>query len=429
MLSVMMWRGVRRFGGLFDCAGTSGASYGPSEGLRPPQDDIVFGDDVGLCGDLPWSRQAIRGWLIVLSLIAATLQIGRAQDNPTNNSWTVHNQQSDPSGALNPTRSHTTHSEMNGRIIDKTVVESLGPDGRYVPYSEIERESVRVNDTTVRSVERSYGRDTDDRRTLTQETREESRSFADGARKVTRTISNPDGNGALQVVQRAEIDSKVASPGVRDTKTTLFSADGKGGLGATMQIEERERKTDATTVEFTKSTSLADGAGHWAVTERREGTTRQDAGGTTKEERVLRPDADGKMAVVERTLSKEAAGGSGTTETYSANVPGQAGNEGLRLVRRESTTQRTGAGGERRTTRQVEQSNPGDPGAGVQLTQEAIDIVKTVANGATRQRSTIVTTDANGHANAVWVDMGNSDKPAAVKGDQAAAPQAAQKSK
>jgi len=151
-----------------------------------------------------------------------------------------------------------------------------------------------VNDTTVRSVERSYGRDADGRRTLTQETREESRNFADGGKKVTRTTSNPDGDGALQVVQRAEIDSKVLSPGVRDTKTTLFSADGGGGLGATMQIEERERKVDATTVELTKSTSLSDGAGHWVVSEVRQGTTRQDGSGTTKEERVLRPDADGK---------------------------------------------------------------------------------------------------------------------------------------
>ena len=396
---------LRKLGGLFDCMGGGRCSYGPSEGYRPSQDDIRVGTSA--------LRRIAINLLIPLSLIGTISQICLAQSN----SWNANSQQSDPNGALNPVRSHTTHSEVDGRVVDKTVFERLGPDGRYVPYSEIERELVKVNDTATRTVERSYGRDADGRRTLAQETREEARSFADGAKKVTRTTSNPDGNGALQVVQRAEIDSKTVSPGVRDTSTTLFSADGRGGLGATMRIEERERKTDASTVEFTKSTSLADGVGHWALSERREGTTRQDAGGTTKDERVLRPDANGKMAVVDRTVSKEGPGGAGTTETYSTNVPGQAGSDGLQLVRRESSVERTGAGGERQLIRKVEQPNPGEPGAGVRVTQEAIDIVRPGANGVDRQQSTIVTRDANGNMNAVWVDMGSSNKPAAVKAE------------
>jgi len=126
---------------------------------------------------------------------------------------------------------------------------------------------------------------------------------------------------------------------------------------------------------------------------------------------------------VERTVSNEAAGGAGTTETYSTNVPGQAGSEGLQLVRRESTGQWSEAGGERRTTRRVEQTNPGDPGAGLHVTQEAIDIVRPGANGVAQQQSTIVTSDANGHTNALWVDMGSSDKPA-LKVDTAPAKKA-----
>ena len=60
----------------------------------------------------------------------------------------------------------------------------------------------------------------------------------------------------------------------------------------------------------------------------------------------------------------------------------------------------------------MEQVNPGDPGAGVRLTQEAIDIVRPGTNGVAQQTSTIVTTDANGNLNTVWVDMGSSNKPA-----------------
>jgi hypothetical protein len=238
---------------------------------------------------------------------------------------------------------------------------------------------------------------------------------------VSRTTSNADGNGELQVVQRALIDSKQLSPAARETKTTVFSADGSGSLAATVQIEERERKVDPATTEFTKSTSLADGAGHWTLSEQREGNSRQDAGGITKEERVMRPDSNGKLAMVERTVRKESTGGAATSEAYSTNVPGQAGDEGLQMVRRESTTQRTGAGGQLQTTKQVEQLNPGDPGAGLHMTQETIDIVRPGANGVPQQQSTIVTTDANGQVNAVWVDMGNSDQPAAPRVENKAA--------
>jgi hypothetical protein len=374
-------------------------------------------------------RSAMYGAFILVWLICGISQTGRAQLGPGDQSWTTSSEQKDPSGAVNPTRTSTSHSEVNGRVVEKTVVEALGPDGRYIPYSEIERESVRVNDTTVRNVERSYGRTPDGQRTLTQETQEESRSFPDGARRVNRTISNPDGNGGLQVVQRALIDSKQISRGIRETNTTLFSADGSGGLAATVRITERERQTDAMNVEFTKSTSLLDGAGHWAVSEVREGTSRQEpGGGSTKEERVLRPDASGKLAVAERTVSKESVAGKGEksdiTETYSTNVPGQAGDGDLRLVRRESTVQRTNASGARSTTERVEQPNPGDPGAGLHVTQEAIDIVRPGANGVAAQSRTILAPDSNGQLKAVWVDMGKTDNPAAVKVDTAPAKKA-----
>ena len=371
-------------------------------------------------------RSGVIRTLFLSGLIGGICHFGSAQGGASQQSWTTSSQLTDSNGTANPTRSTTTHSEVDGRSVEKTTVEALGPDGRYVPYSEIERESVRVNQTIVRNVERSYGRTPDGARVLTQETREETRSFADGGKKVNRTTANPDGNGALQVVQRTQIDSKQVSPGVRETKTTLFSADGSGGLGPSMQIEERERKTDAGTVEFTKSTSLADGSGHWTVSEVREGITRKDAGGsTTKEERVSRPDAEGKMVLAERTVSKQSADGGGgrsdTIETYSKDVPGQAGSEGLQLVRRESTVQRSGASGVLDKTQRVEQTNPGDPRSGLRLTQEAIDIVRPGANGTAAQTSTVRTSDSNGHLNTVWIDMGHTDNPAAVKVDTAPA--------
>ncbi len=371
------------------------------------------------------SRVALLGILLMQASTSIFTPASYAQESSGSTSWSSSTQQGDPSAATNPYRTTTTHSEVNGRIVDKTVVEARGPDGRYVPYSVTERESVKVNDTTVRNIERSYATNADGRQTLTQERREESRALPGGESKVVSTVSNPDANGGLQIVQRTETNSKQTAPGTRDTNTTVFSVDGNGGLSASMRIEQHERQTDPNTIASRKSTSLFDGTGHWNVSEVREATTKQGEGGASKEERVLRPDAEGKMALMERTVTRQDDSGSGekrdTTETYSTNVPGQAGDEGLKLVKRESTVQRTDANGRQSTTRQVESPNPGDPGAGLQVTQQAIDIVRPGSNGVAQQTSTIVTMDANGNTNAVWVDMGNSDKPPAAKADSAPA--------
>src|ERR1700704_162644 len=184
-----------------------------------------------------------------------------AQDGSGNQSWTTSSQQGSAGGAINPTRRNETHTEVDGRVVDRTSVERLGPDGRYIPYSDTEKESQRINDTTVRNIERTFGRDSDGHRTLIQERQEESRSLPGGEQKVTRTVSNPDGNRRLQVVQRELEDSKQVSPGVRVTNTTVLTPNGNGGFSAAVQTEQRETKGTDGTVEFKKSTLLSDGTG------------------------------------------------------------------------------------------------------------------------------------------------------------------------
>ena len=143
-----------------------------------------------------------RGLLKSAALVSATVAFGvahscLAQDTSGNTAaWTYSGQQQDPNGVMNPTRTRETHTEVAGRIIDRTSIETLGPDGRYVPYSDTEKESVRVNDTTVRNIERTFGRGPDGQRTLVQEKQEESRNLPDGEKKNVRTTLNPDANGA-----------------------------------------------------------------------------------------------------------------------------------------------------------------------------------------------------------------------------------------
>jgi hypothetical protein len=359
---------------------------------------------------------------LTIAISAPLSTVATAQDSSRGNSWSSTSQQSDPNGAVNPTRTTETHSQSNGRTVDTTTVQAVGLDGRYIPYSQTEKESVRVDGNTVRTVERTYGSGPDGQRVLVQQAQEELRSLPGGAQKVTRTISNPDANGGMQVIRRELVDSKQVSTGVRETNTTVFSADGNGGMSAAVQVHEQETQASDGSVQFSESTQLSDGAGHWNLSEVRQGTIKPEG----KEENILRPDADGKLAVAERTVSKQSRAAGETraiNETYSTNVPGQAGNEGLHLVQRESTVQRN-AGGRASTVRQVEGANPGNPGDGLRLTQQAIDIVRPNGRGSAEQKSTVVTFGPDGQARSALVDIGNTSNPGVVRVDTQSAPKA-----
>ena len=93
-----------------------------------------------------------------------------------------------------------------------------------------------------------------------------------------------------------------------------------------MKMQERRTLGAKDTVESQKTTLRPDGAGNWQVDEIRQATTRQEGKNRSTEERVSRPDSEGKLGEVSRTVSKESESASGdkrdTVETYSIDVPG-----------------------------------------------------------------------------------------------------------
>jgi hypothetical protein len=244
-----------------------------------------------------------------------------------------------------------------------------------------------------------------------------------GGQKVVRNISSPDLNGGLQLVRREIQDTKQTSGNTQETRTTVLSPDINGGLRPSMQIEERQTKSSDHAVEFKKSTMLPDGAGNLQVMEVRQGTIKKEAGGqeSTKEESVLRPDADGKLAVVERTVSKEAEDAPGekreTVETYSTAVPGTAADGSLHLTQRVTTVQRKRLDGGQMTEQQVEERNPGNPGDNPRVTQKVIDIVRPGISGPTNEKRTTLSLDSTASLGVVWVDTGKTDNPAAIQVD------------
>ncbi|HVO81031.1 MAG TPA: hypothetical protein VMT28_09880 [Terriglobales bacterium] len=340
----------------------------------------------------------------------------------TSQSWSTSSQQQSTSGNLNPTRSSTKHTEANGRTVDRQTLERVGMDGQYVPYLDVERESIKVDGSTTRTVERTYGRDADGRKTLVQVTEEETRALPGGGQRVVRNISNPDVNGGLQLVRREIQNTRQVSPSVQETRTTVLSPDVNGGLTTSMQMDERQTTRSDHSVEYRKSTSLPDGAGNMQVMEVRQGTITEEGGPQqSKEESVLRPDNDGKLAVVERTVSKASPGALGeqkeTVETYSTDLPGTAGDGSLKLVRREVTVERKRGDGGKTTEGNVEERNPGNPGDSPRVTQKTIDIVRPGVNGPASEQRTVLSLGSTGSLGAVWVDMGKTDNPAAVQVD------------
>jgi hypothetical protein len=347
---------------------------------------------------------------------AGQAQTSNAEGQDTSKSWTATSESED-STTQSRTRTSESHSQTGNRTIDKRSIEVLR-SGSFQPYQEIETESVKLNDTTVRTVVRTFTRDAAGGRTLFQVTEEEKQMLPGGAIKLVRSTSNPDANGSLQLVQREVQDTKRTGPNIEETSATVFLPGVNGGLAPAMQVKERQERTADHTTQFRKSTLLPDAEGNWRVGEVREGSITQDGKNRTTDERVSRPGSDGQLREVSRTVGKESQAASGekrtTVDNYSTDVPGSTPDGSLHLVQRVITDRRDAVNGAQTTQRQVEQINPGDPSASLQITVLSTDVTSPSSSG-TRETHTIQDRDANGNLNVVSVDMTASDKSPAVQ--------------
>jgi hypothetical protein len=360
----------------------------------------------------PPRRKARIAWAVVFwigSLVPGLrAQTADGSSADSDRSWTASGEQASTSGNSNPTRTQQSHVVENGRVIDKESTERVGPDGRYEPYLDTEKESVKVDAHTTRTINRTFARDSDGRKTLMQVTEEETRTLPGGGQKSTRTTSNPDANGQLQLVEKEIQDTKQIGPDVQETKTTVLTPSGNGGLAPALQREERDTRRSDHLTEFKKSTSLPDSNGNWVVNEVKEGAIRSDGKNQTREENVLRPDNDGRMAVVERTVKRESVSSPGnkeqTTETYSTNVPGGVDEGRLSLSERVNTVQTVSPDGKQLTETRIQARNPGQLDSGFRLTQQTIDIIRPGPDGRSQEQHVIASPAPSGSLGVVSVD-------------------------
>jgi len=353
----------------------------------------------------------------IFSLLGLSLCAQNLDDSGGTKSWTSA-RESQFVGSANPVRTTENHSQSGNRTVETQSLERMGADGHYEPYLIVERETVKVDSTTVKTVERSYASDPNGGRQLIEVTEGQSQTLGQGAVRTVRTTSNPDTNGRLQVVQKEIEDTKQTSPNVQETKTSVFTTNGNGGLSESVRTERQETRSPDHTVQFQESKLVRDSNSNWQTSEVRRGVIKDDDKRRTEEKTVLQPDSNGRLAIVQRTVSTEIAAAEGksqtTTETYSVDLPGATRDGNLHPVERVTTLHQASQNGERSTLTRVEKPDPGSPSEGMRVTGQALEVVVRGSAGAVETRS-VQALDGSGNMSVVWVDIGTSDKPAAVQ--------------
>jgi hypothetical protein len=346
--------------------------------------------------------------------VFAQISDSRTAEEPTK-SWTATTdlKSDDLMPERIPVRIIKSHSKNGNRTLDKRSVEIRGTDGHFEPYQDIERETLTVDASTVRTTMRTFAHDVNGKKALVQVTEEEKHIRPGDDSNIVRVTYNPDINGRLQAVQREIVETKKIGKDPEETNTTVMLASINDGLAPAFKTLELRKRVANDTVETEKTTWLPDVNGKWQLSEIRHNIATQGAKDRSIEERVSRPDAEGKLGQIFRVVSQETESTSGekrsVVETYSIDVPGTTRDSSLHLVERKTSTESSSSTGERATEQRIEQINPGDPGSGPRVSVLVDGKIVPELSGE-QSTVTIRARDSNDNFGIVSVDTTKADR-------------------
>ena len=310
---------------------------------------------------------------------------------------------------LNSARIIESHSQTGNRALDERSVQIRRFSGHFETFQDIERETLQVDATTMRTTTRTFGRDVNGRKTLVLVTEEEEHSLPGSDSYLMRITSNPYVKGEVQEI----VETKMVSADVEETTTTVMLPSANGGLSPAVKTHELRNRAANNTIETKKTTLLPDGSGNWHLSEVSQATTRQEGTNHTTEECVSRLDSEGRLSEVSRVVSKESESTSGekrsVMETYSVDVPGTTRDGSPHLVDRKTSAESLSSTGELATDQRVEQTNPGDPRSGLR-TSVLVDGRMVPDLSGFQVTKTVRLRDLNGNLGVVEVDTTKSDK-------------------
>ncbi len=367
---------------------------------------------------------SIAGRFLAIVALSCAAALGQS-DAP----YTSQGQGQTTSSNTVPTRSQDKQTTSDGKTSETHVTQRQSINGGYEPFEETQRHTVKVDANTTKTVEKRFGRGPGGDKVLLQVIEQETRTSPTG-QSVTRTVSNPDVNGALSVTRR-EIEKTTRSGSDKQEKsTTLLLPDANGGFSATLKTHEVDTVDPKGNVtEYTKSVSTPGDNGSWQTTEMTKGTTKSDGSQVMKEERLYRPNTDGQLTLAERKVTKETKDANGdqrtVQETYSTMLGGtQPYSDGsLHLDKRVVEVQKHDANGKQIREQQVEQRSPAAEAGSLHTTQKTIDVVRPAGQGVTQESRSIQASDGNGGLQNVWVDTKTTEKAPTVTVDTKAQPE------
>lgn len=194
-----------------------------------------------------------------------------------------------------------TRTSSGGRDVVVETFELPDVDGRLTPVRETVVESAGT--TPIRRD--VFGFNQDRRRELRETTDSQRDSATAGESGVVHDTRSPDVNGRLALTAREIERTRSTGPNAQQTETTFLVPTLNQRLQEVERVVYNERRTDAGIIEHDGMHLMRDINGRWQPIETRRGEAR-DTGPTERleDETIERPDLNGKLAAVERTVTR-----------------------------------------------------------------------------------------------------------------------------
>ena len=315
---------------------------------------------------------------------------------------TVETERNDATGSTTPARWSVETSESGNRKTETQVLETLGVDGGYEPTVEIEQETIQIDAQTARVVRRLFARDADGRRKLIELTEEEQQHLGSDQQRVVSTISKPTLDGRMQVTRKQIQETARLGPQTTQTKTSVLQPSINGGLRAVERVTEIQEQKGPGVVEVRRTQVLPDGNGRWEPYQAVEQVIRKEGNEVHTEEELQRRDANRRLSVAERTVSREWTDEKGAehqvTEVYSNNIAGTTrdGDGRLQLDRRMSITRTSRPDGSQQTTQELEQRSIVAPNEGLRVTERVLESSSSPGPAGTDSQKSVQARDPGG---------------------------------
>jgi hypothetical protein len=331
------------------------------------------------------TSQRNKNLVLIVCLASATFAAAQVSSPAQDESWNATSET--VISNANPFRTAESHVKSENRTVEKKTVEVLGPDGRYQPYFEVERETIQESPTVTRRITRTYNPDADGHKQLTQIIEAETQT-SDGVTRTVQTMSTNAYEERFHVAERQIIVTTKGSESQK-TQTTVYQPSVNGDLAPTVRIDEQQKQDPNGNIETKKGTLLPDGGGRWQVYEVRDQTITGDAGNRTTDERTSRRDAEGNVSPVSQVITKDTnVNGQLTsnTENYSVDVLGYTRDQKLHPVQTSTTVRTT------EPDRVVTEQQVLSPGSGWKDVDTLVTTEDVLTTGSSGSEETITVT-------------------------------------